>query len=71
MKFYQENARFSFVEMLVPMSIIAIVSSLFAPSLHKTFVFIQLTECKNNEIIIYEALSLYIDDNQGICPGVM
>jgi type II secretory pathway pseudopilin PulG len=60
---------FSLIELLVMISTLAILASLVMPTLRKTLAVAQMTGCKSNQKQIFSAMTLYIEDSKGICPG--
>jgi prepilin-type N-terminal cleavage/methylation domain-containing protein len=59
---------FSLVELLVVVSIIAVLSSILAPALSKTLGDARSTSCMNNMRTLYGFTSIHIDDNDGFFP---
>ncbi len=60
---------FTLVELLVVISIIAILISLLLPALAKARFWANVTVCANNQRQIYLATAMYANDNLGFMPG--
>lgn len=63
------RSRFTLIEMLVVVAIIAILASLMSPSLMKTLESARAVSCLNNLRQCGLALGAYADDYQGWIPG--
>jgi len=61
--------KFSLIELLVVISVFAILASLFSPSLNNAKKQVQAQECRNNLSNIYNAILIYVDDNDSILMG--
>lgn len=64
------NFFFSLIELLIVISIIAILASLLLPSLRKARNVATRTACANNMKQVCSQLMMYIDDYNGWCPPV-
>lgn len=60
--------RFTLVELLVVISIIALLASILLPSLNKAMKTAQKIKCANKFKQIYTASSMYVNDNSGNWP---
>lgn len=65
---FNKHRCFSLVELLIILTILAILSSLLLPSLNKTFASVRNIECKNNLKQINLGMQIYLSDFNDFIP---
>lgn len=67
---YLKAAHFTMIELLTVFSVLLILASLLQPSFSKMLNQAQTVECLGNLSKVSSALSMYIDDSNGLYPNI-
>ena len=64
----KKKSRFSLIELLVVITILSILISLFIPAIDRVFFNVHLAECQSNMKGLYKGFNMYADDNDDYYP---